>query len=182
MLQLLLLCSARHLQHPRSRLAVGAEPVSVETLVSPCAKFHVVHTLKRILPPFAISSAFDDYRPRRTQCLRSTRFCPPHHYWLSQAEPSTLLRVHLPPHTDTRLELLLELVSPKKKLRNRCQASSVTAPVPARNATLKHSVGLTEYWASRYFGRLPTNAAEAGLLTLCVSSFLWLPSDPTVSQ
>ncbi len=28
--------------------------------------------------------------------------------------------------------------------------------LPVNNATLKHSLGLTEYWASRYFARLPT--------------------------
>jgi hypothetical protein len=64
----------------------------------------------------------------------------------------------------------------------RCQASLVTTPVPVRHTTLKHSVGLTEYWASRYFGRLPTNTAEAGSFAPCTSHFLWLPSDPTVSQ
>ncbi|MEZ8966573.1 hypothetical protein AB6E53_07750, partial [Vibrio breoganii] len=47
---------------------------------------------------------------------------------------------------------------------------------------LKHSIGLTEYWASRYFGRLPTYTAEAGSLALCTVNFLWLPSDLAVSQ
>lgn len=28
--------------------------------------------------------------------------------------------------------------------------------LPVNDATLKHSTGLTEYWASRYFARLPT--------------------------
>ena len=50
------------------------------------------------------------------------------------------------------------------------------------DATLKHSTGLTEYRASRYFARLPTCAAEAGSLTLCTVNVLWLPSDPTVGQ
>ncbi len=63
-----------------------------------------------------------------------------------------------------------------------CQASSVTTPVSVRNPTLKHVVGLTEYRASRYFGRLPTNTAETGSLSLCTSNFLWLPSDPTVAS
>ena len=53
--------------------------------------------------------------------------------------------------------------------------------LPVRNPTLKHAVGLTEYRASRYFGRLPTNTAESGSLALCTSNFLWLPSDITVS-
>ena len=70
----------------------------------------------------------------------------------------------------------------KKNYWSRCQASSVTAPVPVRNATLKHVIGLTEYRASRYFARLPTNTAVSGSLSLCTSNFLWLPSDPTVSQ
>lgn len=34
--------------------------------------------------------------------------------------------------------------------------------LPDKYATLKHSIGLTKYWASRYFGRLPTNTAETG--------------------
>lgn len=38
--------------------------------------------------------------------------------------------------------------------RRRCQASPVTALVPARDPTLNHNIGLTEYWTSRYFGRL----------------------------
>ena len=54
--------------------------------------------------------------------------------------------------------------------------------LPVNDATLKHSTGLTEYRASRYFARLPTCAAEAGSLALCTADFLWLPSDPTVGQ
>lgn len=54
--------------------------------------------------------------------------------------------------------------------------------LPVNDATLKHSTGLTEYRASRYFARLPTWTAEAGSLALCTVNFLWLPSDPTVSQ
>ncbi|MGR2964999.1 hypothetical protein ABMY11_15635, partial [Vibrio vulnificus] len=54
--------------------------------------------------------------------------------------------------------------------------------LPVNNATLKHSIGLAEYWALRCFGRLPTYAAEAGSLTLCTVNFLLLPSDPAVGQ
>uniref|UniRef100_UPI000B31D1DD hypothetical protein n=1 Tax=Salinivibrio costicola TaxID=51367 RepID=UPI000B31D1DD len=54
--------------------------------------------------------------------------------------------------------------------------------LPVRDATLKHSIGLTEYWALRYFARLPTYQAEAGSLSLCASNFLSLPSDPAVGQ
>ncbi len=53
--------------------------------------------------------------------------------------------------------------------------------LPVSYTTLKHVVGLTEYRASRYFGRLPTNTAESGSLALCTADFLWLPSDPSVS-
>ncbi|MFD3320260.1 hypothetical protein, partial [Alteromonas macleodii] len=49
-------------------------------------------------------------------------------------------------------------------------------------STLKHKTGLTEYRASRYFARLPSCLAESGSLSLCTSNFLWLPSDPAVSQ
>ena len=54
--------------------------------------------------------------------------------------------------------------------------------LPVRNSTLKHKTGLTEYRASRYFARLPSCLAESGSLSLCTSNFLWLPSDPVVSQ
>ena len=54
--------------------------------------------------------------------------------------------------------------------------------LPVNNPTLKHSIGLTEYRASRDFGRLPTYTAEAGSLALCTVNFLSLPSDPTVGQ
>ena len=54
--------------------------------------------------------------------------------------------------------------------------------LPVNDATLKHSTGLTEYRASRYFARLPTCTAESGSLALCTVNFLWLPSDPTVGQ
>jgi hypothetical protein len=43
-------------------------------------------------------------------------------------------------------------------------------------------MGLIEYWALRYFARLPTHHAETGSLSLCIANFLWLPSYPTVSQ
>jgi hypothetical protein len=43
-------------------------------------------------------------------------------------------------------------------------------------------MGLIEYWALRYFARLPTHHAETGSLSLCIANFLWLPSHPTVSQ
>ncbi|MBM7072404.1 hypothetical protein JQC92_10220, partial [Shewanella sp. 202IG2-18] len=46
----------------------------------------------------------------------------------------------------------------------------------------KHTIELTEYLALRYFGRLPLYYAESGSLSLCSSNFLWLPSDPAVSQ
>lgn len=54
--------------------------------------------------------------------------------------------------------------------------------LPVNDATLKHSTGLTEYRASRYFARSPTWAAEAGSLALCTVNVLWLPSDPTVGR
>jgi hypothetical protein len=34
--------------------------------------------------------------------------------------------------------------------------------LPVRYPTLKHTIGLTKYQASRYFARLPTNSAETG--------------------
>ncbi|MBH9740672.1 hypothetical protein CJ419_13210 [Vibrio navarrensis] len=53
--------------------------------------------------------------------------------------------------------------------------------LPVRNSTLNHSTGLTEYWALSHLARLPTCRAESGSLSLCVSDFLWLPSDLAVS-
>jgi len=54
--------------------------------------------------------------------------------------------------------------------------------LPVNNPTLKHSIGLTEYRALRYFARLPTYTAETGSLALCTVNFLSLPSDPAVGQ
>ncbi|WP_156792384.1 hypothetical protein [Desulfotalea psychrophila] len=50
------------------------------------------------------------------------------------------------------------------------------------NRILKHDTGLTKYWASRYFGRLPSRIAESGSLSLCTTHFLSLPSDPAVTS
>ena len=54
--------------------------------------------------------------------------------------------------------------------------------LPARYPTLNHSMDLTKYRASRYLARLPIHIAESGSLSLCTPYFLWLPSDPAVSQ
>ncbi|WP_206605040.1 hypothetical protein, partial [Vibrio vulnificus] len=96
-------------------------------------------------------------------------------------EPYSLLRIHLPPRTNVHLELPLD-----ERFRH-LPGCGVRLPqllhwLPVNNATLKHSIGLTEYRASRCFGRLPAYAAEAGSLTLCTVNFLLLPSDPAVGQ
>ncbi|WP_204365726.1 hypothetical protein, partial [Vibrio vulnificus] len=96
-------------------------------------------------------------------------------------KPYSLLRIHLPPRTNVHLELPLG-----ERFRH-LPGCGVRLPqllhwLPVNNATLKHSIGLAEYWALRCFGRLPTYAAEAGSLTLCTVNFLLLPSDPAVGQ
>lgn len=126
-------------------------------------------------------------RPRRLALTsplnlrqRSSRFYPPHCYQASQAGTSSLLRRHLPPrprlclgsHLDHRLPYAGYGVRLPRLLHR----------LPVNDATLKHSTGLTEYRASRYFARLPTCAAEAGSLALCTVDLLWLPSDLTVGQ
>jgi hypothetical protein len=54
--------------------------------------------------------------------------------------------------------------------------------LPGIDSILNHALSLFTYRASRYLGRLPTQNAESGSLTLCANSLLWLPSDPTVGQ
>ena len=54
--------------------------------------------------------------------------------------------------------------------------------LPGTDAILNHVLGLFTNRALRYFGRLPTQSAESGSLTLCANSLLWLPSDPAASQ
>ncbi|CAG22669.1 hypothetical protein PBPRB0797 [Photobacterium profundum SS9] len=111
-------------------------------------------------PPSQLTVLLATASPTRL-CRRSTRFCPPHHYWLSLAESYSLLRVHLPPRTNVHFE------SPLNGRFRRLPGCGVRLPqllrwLPVRNSTLKHDIGLTKYWASRYFGRLPTNTAETG--------------------
>ena len=48
-------------------------------------------------------------------CCRSFRFYPPHCYQLSQAGTSSLLRIHLPPHTASdHLEFPLDFSYPQR--------------------------------------------------------------------
>lgn len=87
---------------------------------------------------------------------------------------------HLTP--TSLLNRFLSETSSKKKTGYSARLPRLLHQLPVRNPTLKHSIGLTEYRASRYFARLPSYAAESGSLSLCTSNFLWLPSDPTVGQ
>ena len=77
------------------------------------------------------------------------------------AGPYSLLRVHLPPHTNIILESLLEMMLPSY-LGLDARLPQLLHWLPVRYSTLKHTIGLTKYRASRYFARLPTNSAEAG--------------------
>ena len=108
----------------------------------------------------------------------SSRFCPPHHYWLSLAGISSLLRDRLPPRTASfRLEFPLVLLYPFGTIRgfpSYCKH-------PVNSAILKHPMGLIRYRASPYFAGLPTHWAESGLLALCAVHLLSLPSDPTLA-
>jgi len=54
--------------------------------------------------------------------------------------------------------------------------------LPVSYATLTHSTGLTRYRASRFLARSPTRKAISGLLALCATHFLSLPSDPAVAN
>ena len=91
----------------------------------------------------------------------SSQFCPPVCYQLSQAEISSLLRNHLPPHITN-----LTWVSSYKKCLNQIrwlQGFPRYYKLPVKNSILNHAMSLTKYWASRYFARLPTHNAESGL-------------------
>jgi hypothetical protein len=90
---------------------------------------------QRLLPPFATDMAFDTCRFHRTHCRWSAQFYPPHHYWLSQAEPYSLLRVHLPPHTNTPLVSPLERVLPVKTGTD-ARLPRLLHRLPVRNPTL----------------------------------------------
>ena len=108
----------------------------------------------------------------------SSRFCPPHHYWLSLAGTSSLLRAHLPPRTASfHLESPLLLHYPLGTIRgfpSYCKR-------PVNSAILKHPMGLIRYRALPYFAGLPTHWAESGSLALCAVHFLSLPSDPNLA-
>ncbi|WP_211235655.1 hypothetical protein, partial [Psychromonas arctica] len=60
------------------------------------------------------------------------------------------------------LESPLEIICPNKCLDTVPGFPSYYTDSLLEMTTLKHSVGLTEYWTSRYFGRLSTNTAETG--------------------
>ena len=81
------------------------------------------------------------------------------------------------------LSFLLSLCFQKNNnIGNDARLPRLLHRLPVRNPTPKHKTGLTEYWALRYFERSPTCPAESGSFPLCTSDFLWLPSDPAVSQ
>ena len=54
--------------------------------------------------------------------------------------------------------------------------------LPAGDCILNHGQSLFMNRASRYFARSPRQAAESGSLSLCTTSFLWLPSDSAVAS
>ena len=91
---------------------------------------------------------------------RSFRFSPPRCYQASPAGTSSLLQRHrsvgpLPPHTRHALGFHLEACLPAKTGYG-VRLPRLLHRLPVNDATLNHSTGLTEYWASRYFARLPT--------------------------
>lgn len=108
----------------------------------------------------------------------SSRFCPPHHCWLSLAGTSSLLRDHLPPRTASfRLEFPLVLPYPLGTIRG----FPSYCKLPVNSAILMHPMGLIRYRASPYFAGLPTHWAESGSLALCAVHLLSLPSDPNLA-
>lgn len=108
----------------------------------------------------------------------SFRFCPPHHYWLSLAGTSSLLRDHLPPRTASFcLEFPLVLPYPPGTIRG----FPSYCKLPVNSAILNHPMDLIRYRASPYFAGLPTHWAESGLLALCAVHLLSLPSDLTLA-
>ena len=96
-----------------------------------CARFHDSFEFQEPsnqLPPFATGGAFGLSSGSREPRRGSSRFSPPDGYPLSQAGISTLLRIHLPPHTASiRLESPLEFHDPLWPSRaERYEASPVT--------------------------------------------------------
>ena len=119
-----------------------------------------------------------------TPCCGSSRFSPPVCYQLSQAGISLLLRSLLPPYiTSFGLESPLGPPYPFRLIPvGTMQGFPSYCELPVSNSTLNHITGLTKYWASRYFARLPSRTAVSGSLTLCAAHFLSLPSDPAVAS
>ena len=121
--------------------------------------------------------------PHRPRC-GSSRFSPPVCCQLSQAGTSSLLRIHLPPHTASiSLESPLGPPYPYRLMPvGTMQGFPSYCGLPVSNSTLNHVTGLIRYWALRYFARLPSRAAVSGSLSLCAAHFLSLPSDPAVAS
>ena len=106
--------SAVHL----SQLTADKVSCSVEQLVSGTTITYSFQKSSDILPPFATDHAFSYSQPQQTGCW-SFRFYPPRCYQVSLAGISSLLRIHLPPHTASDcLEFPLDVTYPLKKKEN----------------------------------------------------------------
>jgi hypothetical protein len=102
--------------------------------------------------------------PHRPRC-GSSRFYPPVCYQLSLAGTSSLLRIHLPPHTASfSLESPLAPPYPFRLIPlGTMQGFPSYFGLPVSCSTLNHVTGLIRYWASRLFARLPSRDAVSGL-------------------
>lgn len=77
--------------------------ILVRMLVDPLSRFHAFGALKEYFTPSQSTALLASVDPIE-HYQWSSRFYPPHCYQLSQAETSSLLRVHLPPRTNIYLE------------------------------------------------------------------------------
>lgn len=99
---------------PLSQFTTDKVPCSVKQLVSGTIIIHNFQKYSNILPPFTTEQAFGSEQPPQTGC-GSFRFYPPHCCQASLAGTSSLLRIHLPPHTaSVRLEFPLDFTYPKE--------------------------------------------------------------------
>ena len=101
----------------------------------------------------------------------------------SQARSSSLLRVHLPP-TDTSSPSCLSTCwkfDTLKKKHHINRLPQLRATPCVQSHPFKRSK-LSRIWAFPLFARLPTYHASFGLLALCTTHLLRLPSDPVVTN
>ncbi len=108
-----------------SQFTADKEPCSVEQLVPITVSVPISKNLRTYFLPSQPTMLLAMASPCRPD-YRSFRFYPPHCYQVSQAGTSSLLRIHLPPHT-TLVCLKFPLDFPYPPTEEQYEASPVKA-------------------------------------------------------